>query len=107
DETDAADKLGEMRDAAYDAAMAIWEKTALPYAGDTILFRATDQSDYPGMTIEPDLGWRRLMRGKFEIRELPGNHLGILRDPNVAQLAAVLRKCLLVPPVDAGRGQAR
>ncbi|HEY4395994.1 MAG TPA: amino acid adenylation domain-containing protein [Polyangia bacterium] len=97
DETAAADKLGKLRDAAYDDAMAAWEKSALPYAGDTILFRATDKSEYPGMTIDPDLGWRRLMRGRFEIRDLPGNHLGILRDPNVAELAAVLRKCVLAP----------
>jgi amino acid adenylation domain-containing protein len=97
EETAAADKLGKMRDAAYDDAAAVWEKTALPYAGDTILFRATDKSDYPGMAIDPDLGWSRLMRGKFEIRDLPGNHLGILRDPNVGQLAAVIRKCILAP----------
>ena len=49
------------------------------------------------MTIDPDLGWRRLLRGQLEIRDLPGNHLGILRDPNVAELAAVLRRCLLGP----------
>jgi len=95
DETAAADQLGKLRDAAYDAAMAEWEKTALPYPGDAILFRATDKSEYPAMTIDPDLGWRRLMRGKLEIRDLPGNHLGILRDPNVAELATVLRRCVL------------
>jgi thioesterase domain-containing protein len=95
EEAAAADKLGELRNAAYEAAMGIWEKTALPYGGDTILFRATDLSDYPGLTFDADLGWGRLVSGKLEIQEMPGNHLGILRSPNVYQLAAVLRARVL------------
>ncbi len=95
DEATAADKLGEMRNAAYDAAMGTWEKTAAVYPGDAILFRATDLSDYPGMSFEPDLGWRRLIRGKFETFDLPGDHLGILRTPNVYKLAAIIRERVL------------
>jgi amino acid adenylation domain-containing protein len=95
DDEAAADRLGEMRNAAYDAAMGTWEKTASAYTGDAILFRATDLSDYPGMSFNADLGWRRLIRGKFETFDLPGNHLGILRTPNVYKLAAIIRERVL------------
>jgi amino acid adenylation domain-containing protein len=97
EEASEAEKLGQMRDAAYDRAMGTWERTAAPYTGDAILFRATDLSDYPGMSFAPDLGWRRLIRGQFEAFDLPGNHLGILRTPNVYKLATIIRERVLGP----------
>jgi amino acid adenylation domain-containing protein len=90
-----AEKLGELRDAAYDSAMGTWEKTAPAYSGDAILFRATDISRYPGLTIDNDLGWRRLIRGKFERFDLHGDHLGILKTPNVYKLASIIRERVL------------
>jgi len=86
-----AERLAEMRDQQYDNAMAEWDKTAPSYDGDIILFRATDLSDLPGLSIDPDLGWRRLIKGTLTIHDLPGNHLGILRPPNVQRLTAILR----------------
>jgi amino acid adenylation domain-containing protein len=90
-----ANKLVELRNAAYEDAMGRWEKTAPKYAGDVVLFRAKDVSEYPGLAIDPDLGWRRFMLGKLEIIDMPGNHLGILRAPNVYKLAAVIRARVL------------
>jgi thioesterase domain-containing protein len=54
-----------------------------------------DVSEYPGLTIDPDLGWRRFMLGKLQIIDMQGNHLGILRPPNVYKLAAVIRARVL------------
>jgi aspartate racemase len=54
------------------------------------LFRAADRTEYPGMAIDSDLGWRRLVRGLLDIHELPGDHLGVLQSPNVEHLAEIL-----------------
>jgi len=90
-ESEAAAKLGDMRNDAYVAAMAAWDKLAQPYDEDVLLFRAADVSMYAGVTIAPDLGWQRLVRGKLSVHELPGTHIGILEPPNVVRLAAVMR----------------
>jgi len=84
-------RLGELRDQQYTNAIAEWDKIAPSYDGDAILFRATDVSDYPGLTIDRDLGWGRLIKGRLTIHDLPGTHLGILRPPNVHRLTAILR----------------
>ena len=76
-------------------AIEVFERQAPTYPGDAILFRATDLSDFPGVRIDRDLGWRRLIKGNLEIVDLPGNHLGILRPPNVHIMAAAMRRNLL------------
>jgi thioesterase domain-containing protein/acyl carrier protein len=88
---DAAQRLAELRDQQYTNAIAEWDKVAPTYDGDAMLFRATDVTDYPGLTIDRDLGWQRLIKGRLTIYDLPGSHLGILRPPNVHRLTAILR----------------
>jgi amino acid adenylation domain-containing protein len=85
-----AARLSELREIAYDNATEAWSKLSPPYARDAILFRATDRSEFPGTVIDPDLGWRKLVRGRLEIHDLPGNHLGVLEAPNVERLAELL-----------------
>ena len=89
-----ADKLAELRLESYEAAMAEWDKVAEPFDGDALLFRAADVSAFVGVTIASDLGWRRLVRGKLDIQELPGTHVGILEPPNVVRLSAIMRQAL-------------
>jgi amino acid adenylation domain-containing protein len=97
----AAVRLGELRNQAYDNAIAEWDKTAPSYDGDAVLFRALDVSKFGDDSIvAPDLGWRRLVHGKLFIHELPGNHLGILEKPNVARLAEILRQYLRAERAD-------
>jgi amino acid adenylation domain-containing protein len=88
---DAAQRLAELRDQQYTNAIAEWDKTAPTYDGDALLFRATDATDYPGLTIDRDLGWQRLIKGRLSIHDLPGSHLGILRPPSSHRLTAILR----------------
>jgi thioesterase domain-containing protein len=102
---DAADRLGRVRDIAYDNAIAAWDRNPQPYPGDAVLFRAADLSDYRGRTIASDLGWRRLVRGKLDIHELSGSHLSILQPPSVHRLAAIMRRYVLAPPPGADQIQ--
>src|SRR3984893_4591134 len=42
-----------------------------PYDGDVLLFRASKQ--LPGMLADRSLGWKPVIKGHLEIRELPGH----------------------------------
>ncbi len=39
-------------------------------------------------------GWRALAAGGIEVRKIPGNHLNIIKEPHVAELANKLTECL-------------
>jgi acyl-CoA synthetase (AMP-forming)/AMP-acid ligase II/thioesterase domain-containing protein/acyl carrier protein len=59
-----------------------------PYAaGPVTLFRAADRG-------APDLGWRRLVRARLEIHDVPGAHGSSLSEPHVQVVAEKLRLCL-------------
>ncbi len=62
-----------------------------PYDGALALFRATDRTRTPGWEVTPELGWRGVARGPFAIHDVPGDHLGMLREPDVALLAERLQ----------------
>ncbi len=64
-----------------------------PYPGKVILFRAIDQSKFETYYTDPK-GWGELAEGGLEVHPVPGDHLGILKEPNVKILAAKLRSCL-------------
>jgi aspartate racemase len=60
--------------------------------GDVTVFRSRGR---PLMgSHEPDLGWGRISTGIVEVRHIAGNHLSILLEPYVDQLAAALREAL-------------
>jgi len=63
-----------------------------PYPGPISLFRA----EGAGFEAElgDDLGWGRLTPRPVEVHEVPGGHVTLLAEPNVAVLAARLRACL-------------
>jgi amino acid adenylation domain-containing protein len=60
-----------------------------PYHGDVLLFRASKQ--LPGLLADPSLGWKPVIKGRLEIRELPGHQQNILVEPRVARLAEELQ----------------
>jgi thioesterase domain-containing protein len=41
-----------------------------------------------------DLGWGTIATGSLQIFDIPGDHLGILQEPNVQLLAEKLQLCL-------------
>ena len=65
------------------------------YPGKITLFRAED--------VEEDaednrLGWEKLARGGLKVYSVPGTHISIREEPNVAVLAEKLRECLEAEP---------
>jgi len=77
------------------------------YPGQLTLFRASDAPGqgwyyYPaGMptpddwyTRDPEHGWGKLAGGGLETHDVPGNHGGMLKEPQVGSLAEKLQACL-------------
>ncbi len=60
---------------------------ALPYSGRITLFRAITPLNYLDMPTDRELGWGPLAEEGVEVREIPGTHREIMRDPNVGILA--------------------
>ncbi len=56
-----------------------------PYAGDVVLFRASKQLS--GLIADEYLGWKPLLKGSFEVREVPGHQQNLMLEPNVRRLA--------------------
>ena len=63
-----------------------------PYHGDVLLFRASKQ--LPGLLANRSLGWKPIITGRLEIRELPGHQQNILVEPRVRRLAEELQSQL-------------
>jgi thioesterase domain-containing protein len=63
-----------------------------PLSCPTAIFRC---ADWPILSAgDPYFGWREFLTGPSETHEVPGDHMGILRDPSVGVLADKLRSCL-------------
>ena len=65
---------------------------AKPYPGRITLVRAQVQS--PEAPTEPDMGWGRLAQGGVDIVDTPGDHLTMMAEPLVAELARHILGCL-------------
>lgn len=51
--------------------------------------------DWPMLSAgDPYFGWRKFLTGPTETIEVPGDHIGLFRDPGVGVLAEKLRVCL-------------
>jgi thioesterase domain-containing protein len=59
------------------------------YSGDIALFRASEKS-LRGVN-NSFAGWRELAGGKLEVVEIPGGHVSMLSEPQVAVLAEQLK----------------
>lgn len=66
------------------------------YAGDCAVFIGMDSYYYAGLSAasDPRLVWCKLARGKNEVRRIPGDHLTMLREPNVHEFAKQLKPFL-------------
>ncbi|MFN6567373.1 amino acid adenylation domain-containing protein [Dendronalium sp. ChiSLP03b] len=78
-----------VRQAAYYKTVVKYAKHYVPqvYLGRITLFIASEKS----VRVEPELGWTKLVAGKLESHEIPGDHFGILKEPNVRLLAEKLQ----------------
>jgi thioesterase domain-containing protein len=82
--------LGMEHDRAFD------NYVPRPYHGDVLLFRASKQ--LPAMLSDSFLGWKPVIKGNLDVRELPGHQQNILVEPRVSRLAQELAACLEVRP---------
>lgn len=65
------------------------------YGGRTLLVAAQDAIRGPGFRIDPHFGWKKHIAGEFHLGSAPGDHLGILKVPNVEKTAEIIRGILL------------
>jgi thioesterase domain-containing protein len=64
---------------------------AKPLGCPTVIFRC---KDWPVQSAgDPHFGWREFLTGCSETHEVPGDHEGIFREPNVKVFAEKLRAC--------------
>jgi amino acid adenylation domain-containing protein len=61
-----------------------------PYSGKMVLFYALERDAFEGEG-DRDLGWKSVAAGGLQIYDVPGDHLGILKHPNVRVLADKLQ----------------
>jgi thioesterase domain-containing protein len=59
---------------------------AKPYGGAVLLLRAAERDRSETDTV----GWERIAGGGVELREVPGSHFTLVREPHAAALAAAL-----------------
>jgi aspartate racemase len=45
-------------------------------------------------------GWQKIAAGGLEVHDIPGDHIGILKEPHVRVLAEKLKACLDKAQVD-------
>ncbi|MGB3510291.1 MAG: amino acid adenylation domain-containing protein [Microcoleaceae cyanobacterium] len=64
------------------------------YSGKMVLFRAMDKDEFKFHQIDPLHGWGEVATGGLEIIDVPGDHIGILKEPNVRVLAEKLQTYL-------------
>jgi oxalate---CoA ligase len=62
-----------------------------PYDGD-VLFIQAELPAFRHSDIHE--GWRRIVKGRFEVRPVPGRHYDFVKEPHVRTLAAELTQCL-------------
>jgi thioesterase domain-containing protein/acyl carrier protein len=70
-----------------------------PYGGRVALLRATEQPY--GIVPDPTNGWSGMVTGTLEVRDVPGHHGAIMREPRVRVLAAELDACILAAQAPA------
>jgi acyl transferase domain-containing protein/thioesterase domain-containing protein len=79
-------RFGGIEDANW---FAVSNYEAKPYPGRLVLIRCSER---PGNRDEL-FGWQNLSSG-IDVRDTPGNHMTIVKEPNVRHLGQTLRQCL-------------
>jgi len=73
---------------------AAWDYVPKIYPGKLTLLKATDPENLEMSGVPRDNGWEEFAGGGLDILEIPGTHLGILEEPQVALLGKHLNTCL-------------
>ncbi len=89
--TERAPDVVAVRDGALKAAAESYDAVITPYPGRVVIFRARDGLGEGGERVRWDMGWTGLVRADTPVHGVSGDHLGILRDPGVGEIARTLR----------------
>lgn len=76
----------------YSCAKAERDYQLRPYPGDAVLFRPSKES--LRSSHGPAKAWSQWILGGVEVREIPGDHGSITREPLVRHLGEQIRECL-------------
>ncbi|WP_404784945.1 amino acid adenylation domain-containing protein [Altericista sp. CCNU0014] len=68
--------------------------TPKPYRGQAVMFRALDAQADESMSLDPNLGWKPYLNDSMAVYDVPGDHLGILLEPNVGIIGQHLKHLL-------------
>lgn len=63
-----------------------------PYTGRVAIFQSMERPD--GRHWDLQAGWRDVVKGAFEVYDIPGGHESMFQEPNVQIFAAYMRACL-------------
>ncbi len=77
---------------AYFAAIASWQTRRIVSDYKIVLFRASHQLWGPQDELQNDYGWHYYLSSPITVVDVPGDHLGILKSPHVADLGRKVRE---------------
>ena len=86
-----------LRNVRQACAKAAGEYEVQPYEGQVTLFRVKEKS--VGSLNDPYAIWWRVAAGGVDLREISGDHLSLLKEPQVRLLAEELNHALDIPPL--------
>ena len=64
-------------------------------SASVVIFRSQDEAQQQGYSKTLSCGWEQVMENVPEAHLIPGDHLGVLKEPNVDNIAGVLNTRLL------------
>jgi amino acid adenylation domain-containing protein len=91
DEETPGERDEAIRDDVLKAAGEAYDRVVTPYEGRVVIFRARGGLGYEGELVRWDMGWSGLVRPDTAVHGVEGDHLGILREPGVSEIARILR----------------
>lgn len=86
--------MANLREEAFIKCMEQYDRAGSLYDGRVVLMKAQDNAWGRGVTLAADYGWGARIQGNFVVENVEGDHLGIIKKPNVNHLAALLQSHL-------------
>jgi len=91
---DEAKALANVRRQIYDSALERYRRDMPSYDGDVYFFRARERDLFEEIVYPLDCNWRRFIKGRCVVNEVPGGHISMLAQVNVQTLARIVRQAL-------------
>ncbi|MDC7221509.1 MAG: beta-ketoacyl synthase N-terminal-like domain-containing protein [Spirochaetales bacterium] len=91
-EKTADEDLIDMRQAIYMKVAKKYTINMPSFDGPATVFRALDSDPFEKLLYNDDLGWKEYVHGNLSLHNIHGDHLSILHEENVEEIASVLRQ---------------